>query len=251
MLEIYDRVLPSRSVPTLVGIAILALVLYGFQGVLDIIRGRVFVRIAGRRSLDEAVSQRVYQVLVKQPLKAARPPAASQPRPGPVLSVDRWPIGFVRSAMDAALSRHLLPFSSLDWDCRDSRRALPHRCHAAHRTLELAHLPERLRGWRTAAIHWPKQAGAMPRRSRPWVWRDVSGRCGMSAIAAISRHNSALARGLAPTNYTTTRDTTLKQINVRLQPNLIELLSTRSSTFRHRPPRYERQSVAGANGVLG
>ena len=32
MLEVYDRVLPSRSVPTLVGLAILALVLYGFQG---------------------------------------------------------------------------------------------------------------------------------------------------------------------------------------------------------------------------
>jgi ABC-type protease/lipase transport system fused ATPase/permease subunit len=35
MLEIYDRVLPSRSVPTLVGLSILALALFGFQGVLD------------------------------------------------------------------------------------------------------------------------------------------------------------------------------------------------------------------------
>ena len=68
MLEIYARVLASRSVPTLVGISLLALVLYGFQGVLDIIRGRVLVRIAG--SLDEGVSQRVYQILVKLPLKA-------------------------------------------------------------------------------------------------------------------------------------------------------------------------------------
>ena len=68
MLEVYDRVLPSRSVPTLVGIAVIALVLFGFQGVLDIIRSRVLVRIAG--SLDEAVSERVYRVLVKQPLKA-------------------------------------------------------------------------------------------------------------------------------------------------------------------------------------
>jgi ATP-binding cassette subfamily C protein PrsD len=66
MLQVYDRVLPSRSVPTLVGISVLALILYGFQGVLDIIRSRVLVRIAG--SLDEAVSQRVFQVLVKLPL---------------------------------------------------------------------------------------------------------------------------------------------------------------------------------------
>jgi PrtD family type I secretion system ABC transporter len=68
MLQVYDRVLPSRSVPTLVGISVLALILYGFQGVLDIIRSRVLVRIAG--SLDEAVSQRVFQVLVKLPLQA-------------------------------------------------------------------------------------------------------------------------------------------------------------------------------------
>ncbi|MGQ0583324.1 MAG: type I secretion system permease/ATPase [Reyranella sp.] len=68
MLEVYDRVLASRSVPTLVGISVLALVLFSFQGVLDIIRSRVLVRIAG--SLDEAVSQRVYHILVKLPLKA-------------------------------------------------------------------------------------------------------------------------------------------------------------------------------------
>ena len=40
MLEIYDRVLPSRSVPTLVGLIILAAGLYAAQGVLDLIRGR-------------------------------------------------------------------------------------------------------------------------------------------------------------------------------------------------------------------
>ena len=37
MLEVYDRVLPSRSVPTLVGLgAPGAGLLYGFQGVLDV-----------------------------------------------------------------------------------------------------------------------------------------------------------------------------------------------------------------------
>lgn len=68
MLEVYDRVLTSRSVPTLVGITLLAALLYGFQGVLDIIRSRVLVRIAG--VLDEAVHRRVYQILVRLPLKA-------------------------------------------------------------------------------------------------------------------------------------------------------------------------------------
>src|SRR5215468_4231026 len=54
MLEVYDRVLPSRSVPTLIGIAILAGGLYMVQGLIDLIRGRLLVRIGS--ALDEAVS---------------------------------------------------------------------------------------------------------------------------------------------------------------------------------------------------
>ena len=67
MLEIYDRVLPSRSVPTLVGLAIIAFVLYAFQGVLDVLRGRILVRIGA--SLDEALNRRVFDLLVRLPLK--------------------------------------------------------------------------------------------------------------------------------------------------------------------------------------
>jgi len=67
MLLIYDRVLPSHSVPTLIGLAILALMLYAFQMLLDVIRGRGLVRISAW--LDEALSHRVYDVLIKLPLK--------------------------------------------------------------------------------------------------------------------------------------------------------------------------------------
>ena len=45
MLEVYDRVLPSRSVPTLIGLVILAGGLYAALGLLDLIRGRILVRI--------------------------------------------------------------------------------------------------------------------------------------------------------------------------------------------------------------
>jgi hypothetical protein len=38
MLEIYDRVLPSRSMPTLVGLLVLVAVLFTALGVLDAIR---------------------------------------------------------------------------------------------------------------------------------------------------------------------------------------------------------------------
>src|SRR4030081_1344762 len=66
MLEVYDRVLPSRSVPTLVGLAILAGGLYSAQGVLDLIRGRILGRVG--TSLDEALNARVFETIVRLPL---------------------------------------------------------------------------------------------------------------------------------------------------------------------------------------
>jgi PrtD family type I secretion system ABC transporter len=65
MLEIYDRVLPSHSVPTLIGLAILAGGLYVALGLLDLIRGRILARIG--ISLDEAMSGRIYQTIVRLP----------------------------------------------------------------------------------------------------------------------------------------------------------------------------------------
>ncbi|MEH3118187.1 MAG: type I secretion system permease/ATPase [Methylorubrum populi] len=68
MLEVYDRVIPSRSVPTLIGLAALALALYTFQGLLEAIRGRILARIGA--ALDEALSGRVFDLVVRSPLKA-------------------------------------------------------------------------------------------------------------------------------------------------------------------------------------
>ena len=48
MLEVYDRVIPSRSVPTLVGLMVLALALYAFQGDLEAIRSRILAPRRGR-----------------------------------------------------------------------------------------------------------------------------------------------------------------------------------------------------------
>ncbi|MDQ0444581.1 ATP-binding cassette subfamily C protein [Methylobacterium persicinum] len=67
MLEVYDRVIPSRSVPTLVGLCVLAVMLYGIQGLLEAIRARVLVRIG--MALDESVSGRVFDATVRGPLK--------------------------------------------------------------------------------------------------------------------------------------------------------------------------------------
>ncbi|WP_281015752.1 MULTISPECIES: type I secretion system permease/ATPase [unclassified Mesorhizobium] len=77
MLEVYDRVLPSRSLPTLVGISILLVILYCGQGFLDFVRARVLVRIGG--ALDEALGHRVYTSMLRLPLKAARGADSLQP----------------------------------------------------------------------------------------------------------------------------------------------------------------------------
>jgi PrtD family type I secretion system ABC transporter len=68
MLQVYDRVLPSRSVPTLIGLALLLAVLYAFQGLIDIFRGRVLVRIGA--ALDERLSPRAFDAIVRLPLKS-------------------------------------------------------------------------------------------------------------------------------------------------------------------------------------
>lgn len=77
MLEIYDRVLPSGSIPTLVAITILATLLFLAQGVLDMIRARVMVRIGA--SIDESLSERVYETIVRLPLRQGQQADGMQP----------------------------------------------------------------------------------------------------------------------------------------------------------------------------
>jgi ATP-binding cassette, subfamily C, type I secretion system permease/ATPase len=67
MLEVYDRVLPSRSVPTLIGLSVLTAVLFTFQALLEITRGRLLVRIGNQ--LDCKLGARIYDVVVGLPLR--------------------------------------------------------------------------------------------------------------------------------------------------------------------------------------
>jgi PrtD family type I secretion system ABC transporter len=66
MLEVYDRVLPSRSVPTLVGISLIAAGLFLMQGVLEFLRSRILSRVGA--ALDESFGTRVYDAIVRMPL---------------------------------------------------------------------------------------------------------------------------------------------------------------------------------------
>jgi ABC-type protease/lipase transport system fused ATPase/permease subunit len=77
MLEVYDRILPSRSVPTLVALLFLVAGLYAAQGMIDTIRSRILVRVG--HSLDESMSGRVYDAIVRLPLKIGGKSEGTQP----------------------------------------------------------------------------------------------------------------------------------------------------------------------------
>src|SRR5215472_16958887 len=67
MLQVYDRVLTSRSVPTLVALAVVAAGLYATQGALDIIRSRLLVRMGSQ--VHKILGERVYRTVLQLPLR--------------------------------------------------------------------------------------------------------------------------------------------------------------------------------------
>jgi PrtD family type I secretion system ABC transporter len=67
MLQVYDRVLPSQSVPTLVALTVVVAGLFLFQAAMDVIRSRLMVRVASR--VDEALGERIYRAVLELPLR--------------------------------------------------------------------------------------------------------------------------------------------------------------------------------------
>ena len=64
MLQVYDRVLGSRSEATLVALSVLVVFLYGMMGVLDYVRGRVMGRVAAR--FQAALDMRVFDAVIRR-----------------------------------------------------------------------------------------------------------------------------------------------------------------------------------------
>jgi PrtD family type I secretion system ABC transporter len=77
MLQIYDRVLASRSIPTLVALSAFLFGAYLFQGFLDAIRGRVVVAVS--RSLDERLEMTVHDAVVRGALERRSGGEANEP----------------------------------------------------------------------------------------------------------------------------------------------------------------------------
>jgi PrtD family type I secretion system ABC transporter len=65
MLQIYDRALASGSISTLVALSALAIGLYVFQGIFDILRSQILVRLGAR--LDERLAPLAHKVVIDMP----------------------------------------------------------------------------------------------------------------------------------------------------------------------------------------
>lgn len=64
MLQVYDRVLGSRSEETLVALSMLVVFLYGTMGILDYSRGRIMARVGAR--FQTALDSRVFDAVVRR-----------------------------------------------------------------------------------------------------------------------------------------------------------------------------------------
>ncbi|WP_299367208.1 type I secretion system permease/ATPase [uncultured Tateyamaria sp.] len=64
MLQVYDRVLGSRSEETLIALSLLVVFLYGVMGILDFTRGRIMARVGAR--FQDALDRRVFDAVVRK-----------------------------------------------------------------------------------------------------------------------------------------------------------------------------------------
>ncbi|WP_150290567.1 type I secretion system permease/ATPase [Sphingobium estronivorans] len=61
MMMVYDMVLPGRSVPTLLGLLLMVIVAYSFQGFFEALRARIFMHLAASMEVD--LSERIHRLV--------------------------------------------------------------------------------------------------------------------------------------------------------------------------------------------
>lgn len=76
MLQVYDRVLTSGSIPTLIALSVLVFMLYAFMGILEFIRTRIMVRIGVQ--LDERLGEKAFDAVQRHAIKRT-PNVGAQP----------------------------------------------------------------------------------------------------------------------------------------------------------------------------
>ncbi|WP_147110849.1 type I secretion system permease/ATPase [Tateyamaria sp. syn59] len=86
MLQVYDRVLGSRSEETLIALSLLVVFLYGIMGILDFTRGRIMARVGARFQND--LDRRVFDAVVRK--SAVAPDQRTQTGLADLESVQRF-----------------------------------------------------------------------------------------------------------------------------------------------------------------
>src|ERR1700742_2068367 len=77
MLQVYDRVIPSRNIATLFGLSLMVLLAYLMQGYLDALRTRMLCRVA--TLFDAGLQNAIQAALATLPLRGVRPMQMQQP----------------------------------------------------------------------------------------------------------------------------------------------------------------------------
>jgi ATP-binding cassette, subfamily C, bacterial PrsD len=77
MLQVYDRVIPSRNTATLLGLSLMVLFAYLVQGYFDALRARMLCRVA--TVFDAGLQQSIHTALATLPLRGVKPLLMQQP----------------------------------------------------------------------------------------------------------------------------------------------------------------------------
>ena len=77
MLQVYDRVIPSRNIATLLGLSLMVLLAYLMQGYFDALRARMLCRIA--TLFDAGLQEPIHTALATLPLRGVKPMLMQQP----------------------------------------------------------------------------------------------------------------------------------------------------------------------------
>jgi ATP-binding cassette, subfamily C, bacterial PrsD len=77
MLQVYDRVIPSRNVATLLGLSLMVLFAYLVQGYFDALRARMLCRVA--TLFDAGLQRPIHTALATLPLRGVKPMLMQQP----------------------------------------------------------------------------------------------------------------------------------------------------------------------------
>src|ERR1700738_3182456 len=77
MLQVYDRVIPSRNIATLFGLSLMVLFAYLMQGYFDALRARMLCRVA--TLFDVGLQESIHVALATLPLRGVKPMLMQQP----------------------------------------------------------------------------------------------------------------------------------------------------------------------------